>query len=132
MAYSVTGNATPIRRGSSGGKVFLEFEVVETDVDVANEFAISGLPAIWTLTRYEFWLKTAGAAANVRPALGRSVGFTVDTDSELGEVQAAAIYDVVTEDLRGSGTSLQARSRPNVATGPTGEIRHRLTFVEGH
>ena len=114
------------------GKTYTTFEIIEGDVTPTDEWKITGLPKIFTITLFEAELVTAGTATTIDPDLGTKDSFSLNTVDTAVTNATAAVWINSMSDARVNSPAgiLVGRSTPD--TGTATKIRTRVTFREGH
>ena len=109
---------------------------VVTGIETTSEWEINGIPSPSVITLFEAFLETPGAAATLQSEIGLGAGWAVGDADSLDETTVASdkIRNVNNVEIRclEEGASLFGRSKPDIATGATGEIRTFVTFKWGH
>jgi hypothetical protein len=131
VAYSNTVSDPVIR--TIDGRKHVTVTITEEEVGTTDEWEI-GVPEFFTLTLFEAELETAGDASTIDPDLGLAASFVADTLDEVVQNTTAGVHVRNQSSVRvtATGRVLRGRSTPDVATGATGVIVTRVTYVEGH
>ena len=132
MAYAQS--AVTVRASTVNGRRHWHITFTETEVGASTTATISGLPEKGTITMVRV-AATYTTGSSVRPAFGRTVGWTAaGTDiNHIGQVSAAAASINDGTNLRYSGLiagTLYYRSIANAGSDTSTTVE--ITVVEGH
>jgi len=127
MAYSFSAVVTPAI--PIGGRARCQVTITETEGAAASEWTVGGLFETWTLTAMDV-VKSTGDATTFQPILGGTANPATTQADYVGAVSAAAASIHERTNLRGRGTTLYGRNRPD--TGTNNATTTVLVFVEGH
>ncbi len=127
MAY--TQSALTVDKGLSSGRRSMTVTFTETEGAAASEWTVGGLFETWTLTAMDV-VKSTGDATTYQPILGGTTNPATTQDNYVGAVSSAAASIHERSNLRGRGTTLYGRNRPD--TGTNNATTTVLVFVEGH
>ena len=129
-AFTPTGPTVHFVDGVKHGT----WEIDETEVDTASTWKITHVPELGTITLYEVHLATGGDAASIAPELGIVDAWTAGSLDEIAQTTPPNTHVRVQSDQRyfSADNTLVGRSKPNVATGATGNIKTRITVRWGH
>lgn len=130
MAYASTVSGPSI--STIAGKKHYRWTITETEAGQANDFVLTGAPAVGTIKLYRSVL-TAGTGTTINPRIGRTNNFALTGNDWIGtnSVTAALINDA--SDLRYTGLTsgkIYCRSYPsNAATDHS--ISTEVEVIEG-
>lgn len=128
MAYTATVSSEERR---ISGRRYLIVTVTETEAAAASEYEVTGWPfPIATLVSFKATL-TAGTGTTINPSMGKSTGWTANTQDHIGTqtTTAAHIDDDSHVTFHNGSKSLYVKS--GVDAGADNSISTVIVFAEG-
>ena len=111
------------------GRTYYMIEVTETDAAAASEWQIT-VPSIGEILLYQATL-VSGSGTTIQPRVGKSSGWSDDTQDHVGgqDTAAAAIHDATPLPYALAGATMYGRS--TVDAGADNEVTTLLVIREG-